>query len=253
MSFEAFPKIPRLNRNMVVTEKIDGTNAAVVIETPPPEFYDERLEDATAELPGGVLLSCQSRKRVIKPGDDNFGFAAWAKENATELAKLGEGRHFGEWWGGGIQRGYGLQGGGEPDRRFSLFNVKRWSDSACAAHGYERPECVEVVPVLEEYAFDQNRIATVLNSLRDGGSKAAPGFMDPEGIVVYHVAARQMFKVTLEGDEKPKGQQGKAAGNVIVHSHAPASVLSAADPLALPPLRGVGGGQPPAAPLEAYA
>jgi hypothetical protein len=31
-----------------------------------------------------------------------------------------------------------------------------------------------------------------------------PGFMDPEGIVVYHVAANQMFKVTLKGDDAPK-------------------------------------------------
>ncbi len=29
--------------------------------------------------------------------------------------------------------------------------------------------------------------------------------MKPEGIIVWHEAARQMFKVTCEGDEKPKG------------------------------------------------
>jgi hypothetical protein len=32
MEFEAFPKIPRLKRDMVITEKIDGTNACVLIE-----------------------------------------------------------------------------------------------------------------------------------------------------------------------------------------------------------------------------
>lgn len=32
MTFEAFPKIPRLNRDITITEKIDGTNVAVVIE-----------------------------------------------------------------------------------------------------------------------------------------------------------------------------------------------------------------------------
>ena len=245
MEFEGFNKIPRLNRNMVVTEKIDGTNAAIVIEPLEHEGdYDESTvtvvtQDWTTKK--WVAIYCQSRKRIIKPGDDNFGFAAWVSANAIELTKLGEGRHFGEWWGGGIQRGYGLQGGGEPDRRFSLFNVKRWSDSACAAHGYERPACVEVVPVLEEYAFDQNRIATVLNTLREGGSKAAPGFMDPEGVVVYHVAARQMFKVTLEDDAKPKG----AHGNVVVNNHAPTGSLISP--------HAIGGGQPPVALLEAYA
>jgi hypothetical protein len=247
MEFEGFHKIPRLNRNMVVTEKIDGTNAAIVIEPLEHEGdYDESTVTAVTQdwtTKKWVAIYCQSRKRIIKPGDDNFGFAAWVSANAVELTKLGEGRHFGEWWGGGIQRGYGLQGGGEPDRRFSLFNVKRWSDGACEAHGYERPACVEVVPVLEEYAFDQNRIATVLNTLREGGSRAAPGFMDPEGIVVYHVAARQMFKVTLEDDAKPKGAQGQ--GNVVVNSHAPTGSLISP--------HAIGGGQPSAAPLEAYA
>ena len=31
------------------------------------------------------------------------------------------GRHFGEWWGSGIQRGYGLD-----EKTFSLFNAYRW-------------------------------------------------------------------------------------------------------------------------------
>jgi hypothetical protein len=30
--------------------------------------------------------------------------------------------------------------------------------------------------------------------------------MQPEGIVVYHHAAKQLFKKTLEKDESPKGQ-----------------------------------------------
>jgi hypothetical protein len=29
--------------------------------------------------------------------------------------------------------------------------------------------------------------------------------MKPEGIVIWHDAARQMFKVTLEKDSEPKG------------------------------------------------
>lgn len=29
--FEGFEKIPRLNREMIVTEKIDGTNASVLV------------------------------------------------------------------------------------------------------------------------------------------------------------------------------------------------------------------------------
>lgn len=44
-----------------------------------------------------------------------------------------------------------------------------------------------------------------LESLRKCGSHASPGFMNPEGIVMYHKASNAMFKVTLEGDEAPKG------------------------------------------------
>ena len=50
--FVAFRKIPRLFREVVVTEKIDGTNACIRI---------------SAE--GAVIV--QSRKRVITPEDDD--------------------------------------------------------------------------------------------------------------------------------------------------------------------------------------
>ena len=46
------------------------------------------------------------------------------------------------------------------------------------------------------------------SNLRTSGSRAAPGFMKPEGVVIYHEAARQMFKMTIEGDEAGKeGEQ----------------------------------------------
>ena len=32
LEFRPYPKTPRLNREIVVTEKIDGTNGAIVIE-----------------------------------------------------------------------------------------------------------------------------------------------------------------------------------------------------------------------------
>lgn len=44
-----------------------------------------------------------------------------------------------------------------------------------------------------------------LMRLRADGSVAAPGFMRPEGVVVYHTAARVLFKVTLEKDAEHKG------------------------------------------------
>jgi hypothetical protein len=173
--FVPFPKIARLSREIIVTEKIDGTNSQIFIGD------------------DGVLRA-GSRNRWLTVADDNFGFARWVADNAEELAQLGPGRHFGEWWGSGIQRRYGLTGA---DKRFSLFNVARW--------GEERPVCCNVVPLLYRGEFNQDAIDASLEELRNLGSRAAPGFMRPEGVIVFHVAANIGFKKTLEKDHEPKG------------------------------------------------
>jgi hypothetical protein len=178
IEFKEFAKIVRLNREVIVSEKLDGTNAAVVID-----------EEGN--------ISAQSRTRLITPEDDNYGFARWVEQNRTELMKLGHGHHFGEWWGSGVQRGYGLT-----EKRFSLFNVSRWSDEAA------RPACCHVVPVIYRgeptVGFDICREA--LERLKSQGSFASPGFMKPEGIVAFHVAANMMFKATIDKDEEWKGK-----------------------------------------------
>src|SRR5260370_7041127 len=102
-------KIPRLNRKMVITEKIDGTNASIFIPDPT-TFPGEESVSTVPFLVG-------SRNRWITPSDDNFGFAKWAYANAEEILKLGPGQHFGEWWGSGIHIGYGFKG-----QRFTLFH-----------------------------------------------------------------------------------------------------------------------------------
>lgn len=174
VSFEEFPKIARLRRGCVVTEKLDGTNAQVIVTD-------------TGEV------AAASRTRLITVENDNYGFARWVQANADELRKLGPGRHFGEWWGNGIQRGYGLK-----EKRFSLFNVERWSDPTV------RPACCHVVPVLYRGTFDTDVINLAVSDLAREGSRAVPGFMRPEGVVVWHEAARQLFKITCERDEVPK-------------------------------------------------
>lgn len=176
VTFEAFSKIPRLYRECLITEKIDGTNAQIIVT------------DA-----GDVAAA--SRSRLITPADDNHGFARWVEGNKEGLLKLGPGRHFGEWWGSGINRGYGLVKG---EKRFSLFNANRWEGAAL-------PDCVGVVPVIYRGLFTTDVVNAAVELLRLEGSKAAPGFMRPEGVIVWHDAARQLFKVTLEKDESPKG------------------------------------------------
>lgn len=175
----------RLNREIIVTEKIDGTNGQIFI-----------AED-------GVTMLVGSRTRWITPADDNYGFAAWAENNKQELLKLGPGSHFGEWWGAGIQRRYGMG-----EKVFSLFNTQRWTPkNLCFTASQEPPPlCCRVVPVLYCGPFSQAIIEECLVHLAEQGSVAAPGFMDPEGIVVYHTAAKVGFKITLKNDEKWKGQ-----------------------------------------------
>jgi hypothetical protein len=193
--FRAFPKMPRLSREIIITEKLDGTNAQIFVG-----------ED------GRVLAG--SRTRWITPQDDNYGFARWVNEHQDELALLGPGHHFGEWWGQGINRNYGLK-----ERRFSLFNVQRWAlfgtepkewptaDPRIFKAQEVLPECCGLVPVLYQGAFDTYEIDRTIVWLREAGSKAAHGFMNPEGVVVYHTAANMSFKKTIEKDEQPKGHK----------------------------------------------
>lgn len=206
MDFQEFPKMARLARDVIVTEKIDGTNAAVCIEA-----LDGQDAQGAVWQGEGIAIFAQSRTRLITVADDNFGFAAWVRDHAEELAAgLGVGRHFGEWWGRGIQRGYGLH-----ERRFSLFNATRWADGepqpipsldprAEVKMQEIPPACCQVVPVLIRGPFRTDDIEHCINLLRERGSYAAPGFMKPEGVVVFHTAGNVGFKKTLEKDEMPK-------------------------------------------------
>jgi hypothetical protein len=176
--FAAFASIPRLFRECIVTEKLDGTNAQVFIGD------------------DGTILA-GSRNRWITPEDDNYGFARWVADHAAELASMGPGAHYGEWWGQGIQRRYGLN-----EKRFSLFNVGRWGEGGRDAD--KKPACCHVVPVLYRGLFTELAIRDTARALEADGSAAAPGFMDPEGIVVWHEKAQALFKYTL-GDDGHKG------------------------------------------------
>ena len=57
-NFLEFPKMARYSREVIVTEKIDGTNAQILI-----------TEDG--------LFFTGSRTRWITPENDNFGFSRW--------------------------------------------------------------------------------------------------------------------------------------------------------------------------------
>lgn len=189
--FETFPKLARLARNCIITEKIDGINTQVCI-----------TED------GQILAGSSSRWITLE--EDNFGFAKWVKDNSEVLMQLGVGRHFGEWWGVGIQRVYDLN-----ERRWSLFNTIKFCErhetpKLISAKGQPEkyqtvlPSCCRLVPVLYEGPFETLTCELVLDELKDTGSIAAPEFDKPEGLVCYHVAGNIAFKKTIEKDETPK-------------------------------------------------
>jgi hypothetical protein len=197
--FVAFPKMGRLTRDCVVTEKIDGTNAQIYIA---PMNGHEATVPPLLGIKDGLALYAGSRTRWITPSSDNFGFATWVCEHLDELFALGEGRHYGEWWGSGVQRGYGLT-----EKRLSLFNVARWADDRDREKfPSDRPACCGVVPVLYRGLFSPNVAENMIAKLAHEGSVAAPGFMKPEGIVIFHTAIGTMFKKTIEQDEQPKGK-----------------------------------------------
>lgn len=163
--FIAWPKIPRVKDNVVtITEKIDGTNACVIIQN-------------------GEIIGCQSRKRIIKVGDDNYGFAAWVDRNKEDLALLGDGHHYGEWAGPGIQ--------GNPHaleaRTFFLFNSYRWA--------HERPTLCAVVPVLYQGFLHADTLDTVMTDLAASAKEAN---YKPEGVIIYHHDTRSYSKATFE-------------------------------------------------------
>lgn len=174
IEFKAWPKIPRgSGESIVISEKLDGTNACIIIEE-------------------GYVVGCQSRRRLITPEDDNYGFAKWVQKNACDLAKLGDGYHYGEWVGLGIQGNPHCL----PEKQFHLFNSGRWSNPE------NRPNCCHCVPVLFSGLNTIENIDLTLEDLWDN----AEGKYKPEGVVVWFTRTRRFEKYTFEN------QQGKWKG-----------------------------------------
>lgn len=199
--FKEFKKIPRLTREVIITEKIDGTNGLIYIDEDNNIFAGSRNRWLWSSIQDEIH-------------NDNHGFAQWVKVNKEELLKLGKGFHYGEWMGKGIQRGYGLE-----EKRFYLFNAGRWcmwnvepklisKNEKTGEEKYQEkaPKCCYIVPILDKGIFDITCIYSALDKLIVNGSFAVPGFMNPEGIVIYHTAGNLYFKKTIKNDEKGKNE-----------------------------------------------
>lgn len=234
LRFQAWSKIERLYRDVIITEKIDGTNAAVVIvpltevlgapgmHEYNPQYMENLFPDGRFiggdmstqvgapgivvdhEVEGKVVVYAQSRKRIIAPGAlDNYAFAGFVRENAAKCVEaLGIGHHFGEWYGSGIQAGYGLP---KDEKRFALFNTTRH------AGRLDLPRGIVTVPVLYEGVFAEQAIQDALHQLKSGthAADAAVGFK-AEGVVVFHTRSQTCYKVLLENDGITKWQAAHA-------------------------------------------
>lgn len=167
--FEPWGKTARLQSPITISEKIDGTNGVIKF--------------------AGEQMFVGSRKRWVFPHDDNFGFALWANDNYEELLDIfgPNSTTYGEWWGRGIQRGYGLG-----VRNFSPF----WPISA--PRTLSDGSTVETVPIIWRGDFSQVAVEMAIAQLRSYGSLAAPGFMQVEGVVVQFDHNRTRFKVVID-------------------------------------------------------
>jgi hypothetical protein len=198
--FEPYGKTPRWRSQCIVTEKLDGTNSLVQIHEDP-----------------SMPLAIGSRNRwlsVTEKKADNYGFAAWVLANEEAIRRLGPGKHYGEWWGCGIGRGYGLA-----ERRWSLFQATRWTDEQLREMGL--PANVSVVPILARgellpegpEATDTGGVSDPVRAgiemLRLRGSVAAPGYNKPEGVIVALAAMGfKPMKYVFENKVGPSPEEG---------------------------------------------
>lgn len=201
IEFQSWPKTPRLFRDIVITEKVDGSNSAIIIKEY--EHDDEGGTIAQVNVDGKLYsVGAQSRNRLIFPGKttDNHGFARFVEENAEKLVELlGEGRHYGEWWGKGVQGRYHAQFKG-----FLLFNTEKHDGLYTWFHDTSIGDVlVEAMPVLYKGPYSEQKIRETLSELSTNGSVISP-FDPAEGIVVFHTQSRKVYKVTLDNNDKGK-------------------------------------------------
>lgn len=164
-----YPKTGRLTGPWRVTEKIDGTNAVIRVE------------------PG--LIRFGSRNRWLTREQDNHGFCAWGERHQAWLANvLGDGTHYGEWYGSRIQRGYGMT-----TRTLALFDVSRYEERL--ANAIDNPG-LTLVPVLQDECTDPTEW------LRCGGMPSLLGSSPMEGVVLHHHRVRLALKVVFPGQKR---------------------------------------------------
>lgn len=247
LEFKSFSKTPRYKNLYVrITQKLDGTNGLIAINKyideganeviefkvgsrnqwlPSSEEIlqrDEEIKDwkekfQAAKDKGFIEYKDIPINRIVKTKPeklhDNHGFSKWAHENKEALiAFLGEGYHFGEWCGKGIQNGEGLK-----EKGFYLFSPpiryfkKYLTDQIKTPCDIEIPvPGLHFVPELFNGKLEDdflNSIDGIIDhyayNLQEEGSNIGDGSVKPEGLIV-EINGKLTFKVILNESEKDK-------------------------------------------------
>lgn len=200
--FTAWPKTPRYKDVpfCIITEKIDGTNGCVIVKD-------------------NEVVGAQSRNRMLiakKDGDkewqrygDNMGFGEWVINNSSYLANLGNGYHYGEWAGPGIQKNpHKFE-----EKRFFLFDVLRYEN-----HPYVTEPCppeeawscifkwdwfyhgtnCSVVDELYRGPIYNDVVYDIMSQLKN---KASDYGYEPEGIIIHYPQFNHREKLTFRNQE----------------------------------------------------
>lgn len=198
-NYNSFPSIERLeNIYCVISEKIDGTNGLIEINETNVRFG--------------------SRNRYISFSDDNAGFANFfrhyearfedvAKDIITKEPESSDEsyplRIYGEWFGCGIQRGYGLK-----DKffmPFSFFYGEKLIE-------YQVPNVI-TPNIMYTGKFSMEVVNTCMQQLKLNGSGVVKDYKQPEGIVIFFPKYNFRLKETFNGakwkDGSPKSEHDK--------------------------------------------
>lgn len=169
--FKKWPKIARYTKPMRghITEKMDGSNACIIVQD-------------------GKVVGCQSRKRIITPDEDNFGFARWVYNNANYLKGLGDGYHYGEWCGPKIN-------GNRHNLDMNTFFLFSWYREEELGRPVDN---LEYVRLLHEGDIDPDTVTTAMEDLL---FISAHEDYIPEGIVIYYSDYKFHLKHTYENPE----------------------------------------------------
>lgn len=218
VSYPSFSSIERLeNIYCVISEKIDGTNGLIQIDYKY-DWNGQRYDDH--------LVQFGSRNRYITTTDDNAGFANYFTPHIASICTLAESLInygdndnpkqdwpiyiYGEWFGKGIQRGYGLD-----EKYFMPFS------SFYAEHMIKAGIPNIMMPnIMYTGKFSLEVVDNCMNRLTSGGFHTLITNYDyPEGVVIYFPKYNFRLKQTFEGskwernitkpehDKKPKFQK----------------------------------------------